>query len=92
MKKTGMTPKKAATIWKPTTKLREMRIKRGLSQKDLATKVNVSVRSLQDYEQGKTQIEGARLRTLCDLAIELNCKIEDIIESEDLKKKLKATT
>ena len=92
MKKTGMTPKKAATIWKPTTKLKTMRIKRALSQKELSIKSGVSFRSLQGYEQRKKPIEGAKMDTLCDLAIALDCKIEDIIESEELIKKLKATT
>lgn len=92
MKKTGMTPKKAATIWKPTTKLKAMRIKRGLSQKELSIKSGVPFRSLQTYEQRKKNIEGAKLDTLCDLALSLDCNIEDIIERKDLIKKLKATT
>lgn len=91
MRKRGMTPKKAASLWKPTTKLKAVRVKRKLSQKDLADKSGKNVRTLQCYEAGTSSIDGASLETLCDLSLALNCGIEDILESEELIRKFKAT-
>lgn len=65
-------------------KLQKLRLNRGLSQSQLATLVGISVRTLQAYEQGAKDIDSARLHTLIDLSIALNCNITEIIENDDL--------
>lgn len=67
------------------TRLKAMRNKRGLTQKQLAEKAGVSFRVLQNYEQGVKQIDHARLETLLKLCIALDCRIADICESEDIR-------
>jgi len=70
--------------------LKEMRIKAGISQTQLADKINTSVRSLQSYEQGLRNVDGMKLETLLAISTALNCRISDIVENEKLKANLKA--
>ena len=74
------------------TKLQEMRIKNNLSQSKLAELSGVKIRMIQQYEINARNIDGAKLETLCDLANALKCKVYDIIESDELIKKVKKTT
>ena len=62
------------------TFLARMRKKRGLSQSALARAANVSVRSIQLYEQRKNNIGNAQYNNLRDIAGVLHCRIEDILE------------
>ena len=73
----------------PKTNLQRERIKKGLSQKELAKASGIAVKSIQNYEQYHRSIDGAKLETLCDLSIALDCGIDDIIENEKLKIKYK---
>lgn len=73
------------------TKLQKMRIRKNYSQKQLAVASGVTMRSVQCYEQRTRDIDGARLETLCDLCIALDCKLEDILESELAIDKLRMT-
>jgi len=50
-----------------------------MSQSQLATKANVSVRSLQDYEQGRKPIGKAAAETVLRLAVAVGKTVEDII-------------
>ncbi len=61
-------------------KLQKMRLSAGLSQSQLAQKAGVSVRTLQDYEQGHTDFMGASIRRALKLAQALGCRIEDLID------------
>lgn len=63
------------------TFLAQLRKKRGLSQSELAKASNVSVRSIQLYEQRKNDINKAQYNNLKDIAKVLHCNIEDILES-----------
>ena len=71
------------------TKLQKLRIQKGFSQSELAAASNVKKRAIQCYEQELRPIDHARLETLCDLSIALECKIEELLESETLIEKLK---
>lgn len=71
--------------------LQEIRKKRGYSAGKLADITGVSVRNIQHYESGYRDINGAKLDTLCSLALALDCKIENILTDEDLKRKFKRT-
>lgn len=64
--------------------LQEIRKARGLSQSQLANKAKVNFRTLQYYEQGATDINGAKLSTLIKLAQALECKITDILSDKEL--------
>ena len=72
---------------KKETKLQRMRAQKGMTQKELALKSKISVRTLQCYEQRTRAIDTARLSTLCDLSNALDCRIGDILESQNLIKK-----
>lgn len=69
-------------------KLKEIRTKNGLSQSQLAKKSGVNLRTLQQYEQGSRDINGASLKSLLDLCIALDCKLPDILTDKDLIEKL----
>ena len=64
--------------------LKNIREKNRLSQHDLSVKSGVNVRTIQHYEQGERNINGASLETLCRLSIALRCKISDILSDKDL--------
>ena len=70
------------------SKLYKVRLDKGLSQEQLARKAGVPVRTIRNYEQSEGAIENAKLTTLCDICIALNCRFQDIIESEKLIAKL----
>lgn len=61
-------------------KLKEIRENKGLSQSQLAEKTGLNVRTLQAYERGGNDINGAKLKTLAKLSIVLECSISDILE------------
>lgn len=95
MVKRGMKPEQARQLRSEKglkeTKLQKKRIEKGLSQNDLENISGVKKRKIQSYEQEDTSIDRARLETLCDLSIALDCKIEDILEDESLVKKFMQT-
>lgn len=65
------------------TKLHKQRIKKGLTVKQLAERAGVNKRTLEGYDAGYKIVDKACIETIIKLAIALECKIEDIIESED---------
>lgn len=93
MGKRGMKPKQAAELRAKNgieeTKLQKIRVKRNMSQNELAAISGVPQSTLRNYEQGKRPIDGAKLEVLCDLCIALKCKFEDILENKETIKKLK---
>ena len=84
MRKRGMTPKRAEKLFGKGTKLRTVRVRRGLSQSELAAASGVPVKTIQRYEQEPHKIEAARLNTLCGLSEALDCKIADILDDNEL--------
>lgn len=82
----GMSPSKAMEIFPESNdnNLKKIRVSKGLSQQDLADATGISKRTIQCYEQGGKNIDNALLRTLCVLSLGLDCKIEDILEDEEL--------
>ena len=85
----GMTPEKAAEVFTSNndSKLKKLRVKRGLSQQGLADAAGVKKRLIQVYEQGDRDINRGQLDVLCDISIALGCKVEDILDDEELVKK-----
>ena len=54
-----------------------------MSQSGLAKKSGIKLRAIQCYEQRTRDIDGARLGTLLDLCLALNCTIRDVLEDEE---------
>ena len=72
--------------------LQDIRTKRGLSQSQLAELSGIKLRTLQHYEQGQRDINGAKLKTLVDLADALQCPVTELLTNTDLKSKLQKVT
>lgn len=70
------------------TKLKIIRHKRNLTQKELSLISGINIRNINCYEQKARDIDGAKLSTLLDLCIALNCTLKDILEDEETIKKL----
>lgn len=70
------------------TKLEKLRVSLNLSQSKLAKLAGIPVRTIQCYEQRDRVIDCARLSTLLDLCIVLNCTLKDILEDNDNINKL----
>ena len=88
-KKRGMTPKQAEEVRLKRgidqgTKLRVLRVEKGLSQNELARESGVSIKSIQRFEQLPNTIDVTNLNTLCSLCETLDCEIPDILEDESL--------
>lgn len=62
------------------TNLARLRKNNGLSQSQLAKAANISVRSIQLYEQRKTDINKAQHNHLKALSKVLGCEIDDLLE------------
>ena len=60
--------------------LKEIREEKGLSRKALSDLTGVSLRSLQDYEQGHKKIAKAKSETLYRLSLALGCSMENLLE------------
>ena len=62
------------------TNLKRIRISYGCTQKELAKRSGVSVRSIQMYEQRNKDINKASAETLYRISRVLGCAIEDLLE------------
>ena len=63
--------------------LKKYRERAGLTQLQLAYEVDISVRTLQDYEQGRKPLEKAAAITVLTMARCLDCSVADLIDPED---------
>jgi transcriptional regulator with XRE-family HTH domain len=61
--------------------LKQYRKKAGLTQTELAAKVGISHRTLQDYEQGRKPLEGAAALTVLKLARVLGLALLSDVEN-----------
>lgn len=66
----------------PQTNLKRLREIMGLSQSQLAEDAQVSLRSIQMYEQRNKDINKAQAITLAKISRTLGCEIEDLLEAE----------
>lgn len=71
------------------TKLKALRVASGLAQLDVAVRAGLNLRTYQYYEQGNKPIEGAKLETLLKICLALNCKLDEIIEDQELVELIK---
>ncbi len=65
-------------------KLKQIRKLKGLSQSELAEKCNISIKSVQAYEQGVRKLEKVNKNTILKICEVLNCKEKDILDNENL--------
>ncbi len=63
-----------------SSKLQIIRKASGLTQKELSIKSNVSLRSIQQYEQKAKNINKAATDSLLSLSFVLGCDVEDLLE------------
>lgn len=63
--------------------LKKMRELAGYSQGKLAKVSGVSVRMIQNYEQGQNDINKAEAMTVYKLAYYLQCRVEDLLEFDN---------
>lgn len=59
--------------------LKERRIKRGLTQSELAQKTGLSIRLIQKYEQNAQDLNKVYAITIYKLAKALDCAYEDLL-------------
>ena len=64
----------------PTTRLKDRRVNKGLSQSELAAESGVALRQIQLFEQRTRNINNAAAITLFRLSKALYCRMEDLIE------------
>lgn len=64
------------------TNLQEYRKMRQISQRQLAEQTGVNLRTLQDYEQGRKNINLAAAITVQKLAEALDCASWELLENE----------
>ena len=65
------------------TKLKALRVKSGLKQKDVALEAGLKLPVYSQYEQGIRNIDGCKLITLLKICNALNCSLEDILEDQE---------
>lgn len=63
-------------------KLKQIRKMRGLTQRQLAERCNISIKSVQAYEQGTRKLETANINTILKICEVLNCNLTDILNNE----------
>ena len=67
---------------KEDTNLKRFRLNAGLSQSELAEISDISVRTIQQYEQKQKNINAAKAETVVKLAKALNISVEKLMEIE----------
>ena len=66
----------------PQTRLRARRSNCGMSQSELASEADVSLRQIQLFEQGQRDINKTSAITLFKLSKALHCRMEDLLEPD----------
>lgn len=67
-----------------STQLRKLRCAFGLTQAELSKRSHVSLRSIQQYEQRKKDINRAQAHSIYALSQVLNCQMEELLEVDDI--------
>ena len=72
--------------------LQKARESAGLSQAELSRKSGVSLRTIQDYEQGRHDLNGAKFSTILKLCLALECPFDAILTDAETLELLEAYT
>lgn len=75
-------PHRIATEVNSMTNLKQIRLDRGLTQREVAERSGVKIRQIQDLEQGHKNINGAAALSVFRIATALNTTIDRILEPE----------
>lgn len=59
-------------------KLKEIRIKKGISQKELSEKTGISLKAISSYEQGIRDLKKASFENIVKIAKALDCNVFDL--------------
>ena len=59
-------------------KLKEIRIKKGISQKELSEKTGISLKAISSYEQGSRDLIKASFENIIKISKALKCDIFDL--------------
>lgn len=65
------------------TNLKNIRIAQNITQSKLAEISGVNLRTLQDYEQGRKDINKAEALTVYKLSLALECEVKHLLELEE---------
>lgn len=76
-------------IYEAPTKLKKMRLKRCLSQRELSDKSGVNINTIRALERKSLNIDNSGIKTLYRLCKALNCRLSDIVESKKVYNMLK---
>lgn len=71
------------------SKLQEFRVKKKMSQFELAKLSNVSINSIQRFEQKKNCIDNCHLETLVRIGEILQIPFYELLESDDLSRRVR---
>lgn len=63
------------------SKLKLMRMRRGMGQAELSERSGVPVKCIGNYEQQRRNLNKARVDIVLSLAAALSCSIEDILDT-----------
>lgn len=73
---------------KKPTKFKQARLKSGIKQHEVAYLSETSLRMVQTLEQGYRTIDKANISDVIRLAHTMKCKLQDILEDEEVVAKL----
>lgn len=65
------------------TKLKAVRIRTGITQKQLADAAGLNLRTLQHYEQGVKTFDNAHISVILRICNALNCTFADVVENAE---------
>lgn len=66
------------------TKLKKVRLSKGITQAELAEEIGSPVRNISKYEQGREDtVDSTSISRLLRICLALDCKMEDILESTE---------
>lgn len=65
------------------TRLKDLRIQKGLSQNELANITGINIGTLRHYEQGSKLIDNAKLETILKCSIALECHFARLLENKE---------
>lgn len=83
-----MEDKKTQTQKRMNTKLKALRVERGLKQDETAYKCGMPFYTYRNYEQGQINLPNVPLIRILKICTVLQCRMEDIIEDDTILKAL----
>ena len=66
------------------SKLKLMRIKKGLKQSELSERSGIPVKSIGNYEQLRRNLNHSRADIIYRLAVALDCPMEELLDLDDI--------